>query len=114
MRYTLIHPLVDNVGGEDVVRLEVIDFRLPTARDVKQTKGLTASIDLTCRYIELLGGVPKDLVDRLHIADLTVLDKITDAFFDAPEAQAAKRADAWLKAQGLPGLTSATPGARSE
>ena len=111
MRYDLIKPITGkDATGAEVVVLDAIDLRLPTVADVKKVKGLDGVL-ATVKLLELLGGVPKELADKLSVDDLFVLDKITDGFFDAPEARAMTVADAWLKAHGLPGLkTSGPPG----
>ena len=126
MIYELQRPIenVDVNTGAKVVVLERIDLRMPTAKDVKATKGLSLPIDLLYKHLVLLGGVPRELADRIHIDDLTVLDKITDAFFDAPAERAESLADAWLRKRGLAGLkpdgtksassTPATSGAAGE
>lgn len=120
MIYRLEQPVMGRSNdGREVPLLEEITLRLPTAGDLKKTRGLTAGVDISCKLIELLGGVPKELVEKIAQVDFVVLDTIIDSFFDGPAAAATRKANAWLRSQGLPELppepaTSASSGAPSK
>lgn len=118
MEYDLRHPVKGrDTSGNEVVVLERLPLRRPTAADTKALQPLTGA-NLTIATVARLSGIAKELVERIDAEDLAILDEITDAFFSFPAASDA--AAAWLKSQGLADLrqpklpaTSAPSGGRS-